>query len=187
MNSVIIFLTLARTKNELNNADSVLEAAKMENKSLSENLMIIAKERTKLQNKLQSQLDNRRLDAMKLNEYITQNQKLLEEITMIRKNLENINNSHSEKCQEIENVTKENKDLKIKIDELNRKIRLYENEHGSYKKTVNEMNRAQRTFLQSYGNEAKFKQKADGIQVVIKDNSQNLTSIKAEFTEVIYD
>lgn len=186
MNLVSFAVTIARVKNQLNNADSVLEAARMENKNLSETLMTITKGSAKLQNKLQSQLQNRRLDALKVNEYITQNQKLKEEIAMVRENLGNINNSHSEKCKEVETIMEQNKSLRFTIDDLQKKVSLLEQERGSYKKTANEMRKAQSTFLSCYGNDAKFQKQSEEIQRTMRDGNNNLSQLKSELAEVSF-
>lgn len=184
-NSVFCERNIVRITNQLNNVDSVLEAARMENKSLSDSLITLTKEKAKLQNKLQSQLHSRRLEAQKFNEYVTQNQKLKEEILMVRKNLENINRNHAEKCKEVETMMEQNKVLKLNIEELKKKIALLEQERGSYKKTTSEMKKTHTTILELHGNEAKYSQQLEGAKKIVKENSQNLTIFKSQLVEVL--
>ena len=170
----------------MNNADSVLEAAKMENKSLSENLKIIAKEKAKLQNKLQSHLNSRRLDAMKFNEYLAENQKLKEEVNMLRKNLEKITRDHSEKCKEVEALTDQIKNTRFTIDDLNKKIKLFEQERGSYKKIAEELKRSHNTFLADYGNQTNFSRQLENAKTMMDYCKKTIDDLKKELTSVFY-
>jgi chromosome segregation ATPase len=169
----------------LNNAGSVLEMAKMENKSLSKDFEAVKKEKAKLQNKLQSYLNSRKLDAMKFNEYLAENQELKEEINTLRKSLEKINRDHSEKCKEVETLTEQLKNSKFSIDELNKKIKLLEQERGSYKRTAEELKRLQKNFLANYGNETNFSKQLDNAKSVMDYCKKSIDDLKKELTSVV--
>ena len=156
----------------------------MENKTLNNALMMITKENNKLKNKLDSQLENTKQEGKKFTDSMILNNKLKEEISMIRENLENINNSHSKKCQEIKDLNEINSELKLTVNNLKSQITQLKIERSSYKSAIDESKRNHDKFLVCYGNETKYIQRIEGIQRVMKDSNNNLTSIKGEFKEV---
>lgn len=156
----------------------------MENKSLTENLMAITKEKSKLENKLQSFLHNKRLDAMKFNEYLAENQELKEEVSMLRKSLENINRDHSEKCKEVETVIEQNKTLKLSIEDLKKKITLLEQERMSFKRTTEELRKSHKIFLTNYGNEINCNKQLEDVQSVMNDCKRTINTLKKDITSV---
>eukprot|EP00826_Nyctotherus_ovalis_P045007 TRINITY_DN4920_c0_g2_i1.p1 TRINITY_DN4920_c0_g2~~TRINITY_DN4920_c0_g2_i1.p1 ORF type:complete len:211 (+),score=46.97 TRINITY_DN4920_c0_g2_i1:402-1034(+) len=180
----ILTPTVVRIKNQLNSADSMIEAGQMENKSLSEKLAAVSREKTKLQNKLQSHLQSRKVEARKAGEYLAENQGLKEEITVLKKSIEDINRNHLKECEKVKALMEENKTLRLNIKELEKRVKVLEQEQGSYKRVAEELKKVQRTLLTSHGNENNFAKQLEETKSVMKSCQRNLASLKRELTDV---
>lgn len=176
--------SIARIKNQLHSADSVIEAGQAENRSLSEKLKAVSREKTKLQNKLQSHLQSRKMEARKAGEYLAENQGLKEEIAVLKKSIEDVNRDHLKECEKLKSLMEENKTLKLHIKELEKRVKTLEQEQGSYKRVAEELKKVQRTLLASHGNESNFVKQLEETRIVMSSCQRNLASLKRELTDV---
>ena len=171
-------------KNRLSKSNSVLEASKMETKSIADRLMIVNKERDILQNKLKSQLDDKLLYESKIKDCITSNDKLKDEINLVRDSLSNINNNYTKKCEELEEANNKIRAIISENNELKKVIKTYEKEQLSYKTLIKQITQDRSKIMFGYGNENKFQSQLGIIKKSFEENKKNLISIKGEFAEV---
>lgn len=170
---------------QLMNADSVLEKAQEKNKSLNDDLIRITKEKDKLENKLQSHLNSRKIEAMKVNEYVAENQGLKDEVSMLRKSLEGVNKSHFEKCKEVKTLMDQSEALKAEKRELQKRIVSLEQERESYRRTAEELRKVHKGFLASLGNESNFKKQLEEVKSIVDESKRSLILLKDSASEVL--
>jgi len=172
-------------KNKLSNADSVLEAARMENKTLADKVIAVTKENVKLNNRLRSQLESKQLATQRLIEIEKQCAEFKEELAKERKNFQNINKAYMQKCDQLDKNTRRIEELERILVDMKKKVTLCGYEEASYKKILNEIKKGRAALIEGHIKADQAHLELKEMNKIVKANTESLKYAKTELCKVM--
>ncbi len=175
---------VARAKNQLSNTEAALEAAKMENVSLMNQIVEVSKREDKLQSQIRSQLANQDMASKKLDKIERNSQALEQEITMLKAQLAKFEETYKSVCQDVQAERERNQRLVHEINDLKQKQTLWLAEKDSYGQVLKTVHDGHNTIMNNYGSEILLREKCQLWTKTTTESEKIIKMLQRELGEV---